>query len=171
MKKMMKRFLFSITAAAAALCLAIPAFAATATSTLTVSMSLGVPATATVSVAPMAFPTSGSYVNATQSTAITVNASNGLPYTISLNKGLSGTSANRYLKKASGVASNFPYYLYKDAARTIQWGDSDFAATFTSGSSVAGTGTGANQTLTVYGSHYTYSMGTYTDDLTVTVNY
>jgi len=30
MKKMMKRFLFSITAAAAALCLAIPAFAATA---------------------------------------------------------------------------------------------------------------------------------------------
>lgn len=43
------------------------------------------------------------------------------------------------------------YSLYKDSALTQEWGDAGFAGTYQAGTAVAGTGTGAVQTLTVFG--------------------
>jgi len=58
-------------------------------------------------------------------------------------------------------AETITYGLYKDADRSQPWGD-----TGTPGSTIAGTGNGAAQTLTVYGRvppQKTPSPGTYTD--------
>jgi len=61
------------------------------------------------------------------------------------------------------------YGLYKDIDRTQPWGDAS-----TPGSTVSGTGSGANQTLTVYGRvppQTTPSAGVYADTVVVTVTY
>jgi spore coat protein U-like protein len=59
------------------------------------------------------------------------------------------------------------YSLFSNAGYSTNWGN-------TTGSWVTGTGTGAAQTLTVYGqipaSQHTIS-GTYTDTITATVTY
>jgi spore coat protein U-like protein len=65
--------------------------------------------------------------------------------------------------------SNFiNYALYRDSARTANWGNTVGTDT------VSGTGTGANQSLTVYGrvpAQTTPVAGTYTDTIVVTVTY
>ncbi len=66
-------------------------------------------------------------------------------------------------------AETVTYGLYKDTDRAQPWGDAA-----TPGSTVAGTGNGATQTLTVYGRvppQATPSAGVYTDTVVVTVTY
>jgi spore coat protein U-like protein len=60
------------------------------------------------------------------------------------------------------------YSLFQDSARTINWGNTVGTDT------VAGTGNGGGQTLTVYGqipSGQGNRPGTYNDTITVTVTY
>ena len=61
------------------------------------------------------------------------------------------------------------YNLYTDPSRTQVWGDG------TGGSNVSnGSGSGAAQTINVYGrisSGQTVPTGTYTDTITVTINF
>lgn len=60
-----------------------------------------------------------------------------------------------------------PYALYQDGAHTTNWGDMG-------GATVAGTGNGSAQTLTVYGqiaAGQYVAPGSYTDTITVTVAY
>jgi spore coat protein U-like protein len=86
---------------------------------------------------------------------------------VSLNGGTTGgTPTNRKMSKG---AERVTYGLYKDNARTQPWGDAG-----TPGSTVAGTGTGAAQPLTVYGRvppQTTPSAGVYTDTVVVTITY
>ncbi|OYR19401.1 spore Coat Protein U domain protein [Brucella thiophenivorans] len=60
------------------------------------------------------------------------------------------------------------YSLYRNAARDTVWGDT------TGTNTLAGTGTGAAQQLTVYGRvppQNTPAPGTYTDTVTATITY
>ncbi len=112
---------------------------------------------------------SGGVVSSTGS--LSVNCTQNTPYHVTLDKGLNLTQGIRAMT-ISTAADKLGYQLYKDAALTLQWGDSDYAATFVQGSSVAGTGTGSAQTLTIYGrmfSQGTVVAGPYSDTVTVTV--
>jgi spore coat protein U-like protein len=87
------------------------------------------------------------------------------PYSVSLGAGSAGAGPTaRTMKKGSEAIT---YGLYRNTARTLPWGD-------TSGATVAGTGSGAAQSLPVYGrvpAQSTPSAGVYTDTVVVTVTY
>ncbi len=80
---------------------------------------------------------------------VTVTCALSVPYKVALDHGLSGSAAGRKLKFAAGASMT--YEIYQDSAKTVVWGDNDLANTYPPGSSLAGTGTGAAQPLTVYG--------------------
>ena len=80
---------------------------------------------------------------------VTVTCALSLPYKVALNRGLHGISTTRRMQFATGTLLN--YEIYQDSAKTLVWGDNDLANTYPPGSSLAGTGTGAAQSLTVYG--------------------
>lgn len=107
----------------------------------------------------------GGNVDATGGVGITCTP--GTPYTVSLNNGATGSAPAA--RKMSKGAETVTYGLYKDNARSQVWGDAS-----TPGSTVAGTGNGAVQNLTVYGrvpAQTTPSAGVYTDTVVVTVTY
>lgn len=104
--------------------------------------------------------------NADATGAVSVTCTPGNAYTIGLGNGQSGTSptARRMTLGAQGVT----YGLYRDQARSQPWGNTIGSNT------VAGTGAGMAQNITVYGrvpSQTTPSPGTYTDTVVVTVTY
>jgi len=105
--------------------------------------------------------------NADATGQVTVTCTPSTAYTVSLNGGTTGgTPTNRKMSKG---AERVTYGLYKDAARSQPWGDAG-----TPGSTVAGTGNGAAQALTVYGRvppQATPSAGVYTDTVVVTITY
>jgi spore coat protein U-like protein len=125
-------------------------------------------ATCTVSATNLAFG-SASVLSANRdaTSQITPVCNNGLPYTVGLNGGVSG-AANPTLRKMSKSSEFISYGLYRDAARSLAWGD-------TIGSNTAsGTGTGTTQTLTVFGRvppQTTGSPGVYSDTIVVNVVY
>jgi spore coat protein U-like protein len=98
---------------------------------------------------------------------VTPQCTNSTPYTVALNGGNAGASDPTQRKMSKG-AEKITYGLYQNSARSQPWGST--AGTNT----VAGTGNGSNQALTVYGrvaSQTTPSPGTYTDSVVVTVTY
>ncbi len=104
--------------------------------------------------------------------SIGVRCTNATTYNIALDKGGSaGTATQREMVPTSG-SSLLSYALFKDPGLTQQWGDSDFANTFTDGSSKSATGSGLDQTHTVHGQVYpafTDDIGDYTDSVVVTI--
>jgi spore coat protein U-like protein len=97
----------------------------------------------------------------------TVQCTNSTPYNIGLNAGSTagGTVATRLM--TSGAAT-VQYRMYSDAARTVNWGNTPATDT------VSGTGNGSAQVLTVYGrvpAQATPAAGSYSDTVTVTINY
>lgn len=136
--------------------------ASTATSNFDVSIQ--VMATCSISASNMTFSsiTTGTTSNTDATSSLTVNCSSGTPYTISLDNG-TNYSAGRRL--ASG-ASYINYYLYSDSSRSTQWNVS---------STKAGTGSGSDQSLTVYGrvpsGQSVLNTGAYADTVIATVTY
>ncbi|MDR5823177.1 spore coat protein U domain-containing protein [Caballeronia sp. LZ043] len=106
----------------------------------------------------------------TASGTLSVTCTNQDPYSITLSAGSgSGASvADRRMTKGGG-SEQVRYQLYTNAALTFPWGDG------TNGTSIAsGTGTGSNQSITVYGRvppQTTPSAGTYTDTIIATITY
>jgi len=100
-------------------------------------------------------------------TTISVVCTSGTAYDVSMNAGV-GAGATVATRKMSSGGSTLNYSLYSNAGRTTLWGA-------TSGSNtVTGTGTGAAQTINVYGRipvNQTSPAGSYTDTITVTVTY
>lgn len=143
--------------------------------TLTLFLAFGAStaSAATISATGLNFGTLvvGNSGNATA--VITVNAASGTPYTVTLDAGLNYSSGVRNVQSGATVGAS--YSLYKDAAYTAEWGDAGFASTYSNGGTatgLSGTGTGANQTLTVYGNiGANTAPGTFSDSLTITVNY
>jgi spore coat protein U-like protein len=105
--------------------------------------------------------------NVDSSNTLSVTCSNTVPYSISLNGGLSGATdpTQRKMTRSSEAVT---YGLYRDAARSQTWGS-------TAGTNTAsGTGSGFAQSFTVYGRvppQSTPSPGTYTDTIVITVAY
>lgn len=100
-------------------------------------------------------------------TTITLQCVNGDAYTVGLNagSGSGATIANRLMTSGSHTVA---YSLYQNSADTTVWGNTIGTNT------VAGTGTGGTQTLTVYGlvpAQTVPAAGTYTDTVVVTVTY
>lgn len=97
--------------------------------------------------------------------AISVNCTPNLPYTVSLNGGLSNAQPTQ--RRMTLGSNAIVYGLYTNSARTIPWGSS-------AGQTVGGTGAGTAQNLDVYGRvapQITPPPGTYTDTVVVTVTY
>lgn len=101
--------------------------------------------------------------------ALTVQCSNTTPYTVALNAGTNAGGASAFSARAIKNGSHtLGYQLYTDAARTSVWGDG------TSSNTVGGTGSGGNQSLSIYGrlpSLVGAVPGSYTDTVTVTITY
>jgi spore coat protein U domain-containing protein, fimbrial subunit CupE1/2/3/6 len=98
---------------------------------------------------------------------ITPTCSATTPYTIGLNGGNSGATDPTQRKMANGAVL-ITYGLYRDSARTLAWGST------TGTNTVAGTGSGLGQVLTVYGRvpvQTTPAPGTFTDTVIATVTY
>jgi spore coat protein U-like protein len=105
--------------------------------------------------------------NVDQSSTIQVTCTNTTPYTIGLNAG-TGSGATVAARKMSSGGNTVNYALYSDAAHTTIWGNTPASDT------VAGTGTGAAQSFTVYGRvppQGAPAPGNYSDTITVTVMY
>lgn len=134
-------------------------------------VSVVVAPTCTITASPLAFGTySGSQLAI--NTTITTNCPNLMPYNVGLNAGTSGSStvSNRHVQNGANTAQQLSYGLYQDAAFATNWGNTVGVDT------VAGTGTGNNQSLTVYGrvaaSQTPPITGvTYTDQVIATVTF
>ena len=141
--------------------------ASVATGTLSVSMTIQASCTL-ASTSPVAFGTQGVLTANTDATgSLAVQCTNTTPYTVALDAG-GGTGATTALRKLTSGAVTVSYALYRDSSRTLTWGNTQGTDT------VAGTGNGSNQTLTVYGrvpSQASPTPGAYADTVNVTITY
>jgi spore coat protein U-like protein len=138
------------------------AFASSATSNFDVSIQ--VMATCSISASNMAFSsiTTGTTTNTDASSALTVNCSSGTPYTISLGNGANYSN----IRRLAWGGSYIDYVLYSDSSRSTEWSQS---------STKTGTGSGSDQSLTVFGripsGQNITNTGDYGDTVIATVTY
>jgi spore coat protein U-like protein len=110
---------------------------------------------------------SGSLIDATST--ISVNCTNATPYNVGLSAG-TASGATVTSRSMTGPGSTLlNYRLLSDTARTVNWGNTVGIDT------VAGTGTGTAQFLTVYGQlpagQAALQPGTYSDLITATITF
>ena len=114
------------------------------------------------------FGTAGPLVaNVDQTATITVTCTTGAGYNVGLDGGGAG-AANINARRMINGTNQVGYQLYSDSARTTVWG------TTIGTNTVAGTGNGAAQTLSVYGRvppQTTPPAAVYNDTVNVTVTY
>lgn len=117
---------------------------------------------------PLAFGVVTPGVQRDGAVSVSATCTVGTPYTLALDAG-TGSGATPALRRMTSGAVTLDYALYQDVARTTLWGDG------TAGTSTrSSTGTGLQQTFTVYGrvpSGAVAAVGTYTDTITVTATY
>ena len=147
----------------------VPHRAEAGSASTTLGVSLTINAGCTVSSSPVAFPAQGvlsSTVNQTGSVAVV--CTNSTPYNVELDEG-AGASATVTSRLMTGPSSaTVAYALYQDSSHTTNWGKTDNTDT------VAGTGNGSTQTLTVYGQILTQTTpapGAYADTVNVKVTF
>ncbi|GAM99988.1 sigma-fimbriae tip adhesin [alpha proteobacterium U9-1i] len=100
-------------------------------------------------------------------TSIGVTCTNGTAYVVSLDEGL-GAGATVASRRMTAGADTLTYSLYRNAGRTNVWGETAGVNT------VAGTGSGAEQDIDVFGrvpANQTAPAGAFSDTVTVTVTY
>lgn len=156
--------------AASALAVAGSAHAATATTTFQVTATVNAACLATATTMAFAPYTPGSGV-VNQTSTVSVRCTQGTAYSIGLNAGTFGTIPARLMGFG---AQRLAYSLYRDAARTLNWGNTPPTDTVAG----AGTGIGAAPTaFTVYGqipdsvTNQSVTPGAYADTITVNVVY
>ncbi|MBV8493465.1 MAG: spore coat U domain-containing protein, partial [Alphaproteobacteria bacterium] len=118
---------------------------------------------------PVAFPAQSVLASAVSQTgSLTVTCTNTTPYNVGLDKG-SGTGATITNRLMTGPSSaTVTYGLFQDSGHSTNWGNTVGTDT------VAGTGNGSAQTLTVYGHiapQTTPQPGAYADTVNVTVTF
>ena len=147
--------------------ISVAASAGTATTTMPVTMTIT--AGCTVSATTVAFGTQPTLTSATSATGtLSVTCTNTTPYTVGLDKG-GGAGATTSARKMTGPASAIINYgLYQNAALTTNFGNTVGTDT------VAGTGIGTAQTITVYGqvpAQTSPAPGSYADVVNVIVTF
>lgn len=146
----------------AALLTALPALADSNSSSFDVTVQVA--STCSISASNLTFSgiTTGTTSNTDATSSITVNCSTGTPYTIALGNGNNYSGGRRM----TNGTTNINYYLYSDSGRSTQWN------TITT---QAGTGSGSDQSYTVYGripsGQSVLYTGAYTDTVIATVTY
>lgn len=108
--------------------------------------------------------------NVDATTTIDVTCSNGTTYDVGLDAGqATGATVTTRQMEITATGSFLDYSLYSDSGRSTNWGETVDTDT------VAGTGTGEAQSLTVYGrvpsGQQTAPVGSYSDTIAVTVTY
>jgi len=148
----------------------VPAVALADTATNTFNVTATVLKVCTVSAGNLAFgnydPTAATPTTGTSTVSMlcTLNT----PYNVRLSQGANGTGVTDRKMIGGGGSDTLAYSLYRDASYTQNWGITDTTDT------VDGTATGVLQTHTVYGriaAQTTAPVGSYSDTVTVTVNY
>lgn len=143
-----------------------PATATTTSGTFVVSVTI--PKSCTLATSTFAFGAyTGVVINAT--TTLTVTCTSTTTYQIGANLGLYSAYVGAYAKYMNGPSSNrLRYHIYTDATRSVEWG------TTPGTDEVTGTGTGAAQTITVYGTigAGNYGIpGAYSDTVTFEITF
>jgi spore coat protein U-like protein len=165
----MKRILFATAAAIVASAPAICSAGTTTGATGTLAVSATVVNTCSVGSSAMAFGNVlGQTVSVTLNVTgnVSVTCTNAAAYNVGLDKGLYGGSVTTRLM--SDDTDTISYTLYRDSARTLNWGQTVGTDT------LPGTGSGAAQTINVYGqipSQNLRVVDAYFDTVTVTVTY
>ena len=166
----MKNKIFSsaILAAASALALGLASTAAysVTTTTTTFQVTANVQATCLVSATPLAFGTYNGTVN-NKTSNVNVTCTNTTPYNVGLDAGTS-TGATVTTRKMVNGSNTLGYSLFRDAAQTLNWGNTVGTDT------LSGTGTGAAQLLNVFGripGSQAPAPGTYTDTILITLTF
>lgn len=149
--------------------LSTPLRAAEATTSFNVSITI-LDACSITSATDMSFPSSGDQLatNVDATSSISVQCTLTTPYNIGLDAG-DGTGATTSDRRMTSGGNTVSYALYRDSARSLNWGDN-----IAGGDTVSDTGNGLTQTKTVYGrvpSQSGVTPGTYTDTIEVTVTY
>lgn len=161
-----------LVAIAALMSASAAASAATTTSTFTVQTNV-TPA-CSVSASTLTFADVNPLLNASTATdattTISVTCSNTTAYNVGLDAGTGPTATVTSRKMKIGATTDtLNYSLFRDSARTTNWGNTVGTDT------VAGTGMGLAQSLTVFGripsGQQTAKVGAYADTITVTVTY
>lgn len=138
--------------------------------TVTESCVIGATAPTDVTFANQARTTAAISLDATGT--LNVNCTNGTAYTIGLNGGINTTgtiaapvAGNRRMKHST-TANYVGYELYQNTGRTTFWGN-------TTGSWLAGVGTGVSVAVPVYGRVVSANViaGAYEDTVTATITY
>ena len=142
-------------------------FAGAATAPSNIAVSATVQATCTNTATPLAF---GVYtgVQSDSTATITVTCTNTTPYTVGLNAGTAPAATVTTRRMTGAVGVFLAYALSSDAGRATNWG------TTVGTDTVAGTGTGIAQPLTIYGRVAAAQFpapGAYTDTIIATVTY
>jgi spore coat protein U-like protein len=139
-----------------------------ATSTLQFNVSATVVKACLVSASSLLFGAyTGSVLNSTA--IISANCTNGTAYNVGLDAGTANaaTVTNRSMTGPSSILLR--YSLFSDSGRSMNWGNTVGSDT------LAGTGTGVSQYLTVYGQipagQTSVVAGSYADTVTVTLTY
>ena len=145
-----------------------PALAQTATTQFNVQITINAECQIN-SAADLNFGASGVIDTAVEATsAIAVQCTNGTPYNIGLNAG-QGAGATVAARLMTGPNSEtVTYSLYTDAGHATVWGNTIGTDT------VTGSGTGSEQSYTVFGqvpTQATPTPGAYNDVITVTLTY
>ena len=141
---------------------AAPALADTESASFNVGME--VVATCSINASDITFSTitTGTTTVSDSEGQITVNCSNGAPYSVKLDDGSNFSDGRRLASNGSFIT----YDLFKDVNRTAPWGTALF---------VSGTGNGSNQLLPVYGripsGQLVPEMGNYADTVVATISY
>lgn len=175
----MKRNLFVMSLLAMSLVFTGISFGATATGTLQVTATVG--SVCNVSTTAVNFGTIAGDQVAYANGDVTVTCPLTTLYNIALDAGQNfdgqiGRHVAYVDQQLQQVINGPAYNLFKDSAPNgIEWGDSDYDNTYSSGSSLADTGDGSPQAHTVYGSLETFSGipadTVMSDTVTVTVHY
>jgi spore coat protein U-like protein len=172
----LKSVVCGIVTIAAAMIVASHAQAGTATANLTVQITIT--ASCTINAATLDFGSNpgtnllASNVDATASLSVTCTS--GSPYSIGMDNGANASSGQRRMK--NGTTNFINYNLFTDSLRTAPWttASSNTVCT-TTNSCVLGTGTGASQSVTIYGRvpivASAPASGAYTDTVVMTVTY
>lgn len=172
----------SQTAAAAlavfvAACLYVPEPAQAGTATANLTVSITITASCTINAATLTFAsTAGTSLTSTAvtgNTTVSVNCTNTSPYAIGMGQGSNFSGGSN--RMASG--GNFlPYGLYVNSGLTNPWTTAASNSTCTTTNDCyLGTGSGAAQSIPIYGqvpiTANAPAPGTYTDTVTMTIIY
>ena len=154
-----------------ALCGALPSPAQAGTANSNLSVSATVSANCTVSTSAVAFGSvdalSGAAVEGTG--GLTVTCTNGTGWTAAAGLG-SGSGATFSARRMTSGANLLTYTLFTDSGRATVWGDGTASTAM-----VTSTGTGAAQSITVFGriaaGQNNARPGSYADTVAVTITY